>query len=135
MVRVHHGPHTHPPNPTGQGPRATAGGDAAGAAAVLHLPSPGTSDGSLRDRSAFSQCERCVHRGAHERGRGPRPQGGTTARLVVTASSEDTIAAPGNRQPNYVVVSATDANGVPVTGLGPANFKVDPMVVAAGARS
>jgi hypothetical protein len=54
------------------------------------------------------------------------------ARLVVTAFSEDTIAAPGNRQPNYIVVSATDANGAPVTGLGVGNFKVDPMIVGPG---
>lgn len=50
-------------------------------------------------------------------------------RLVVTAFSEDTIAAPGNRQPNYVVASVTDVNGVPVIGLGVSNFKVDPMIV------
>ena len=36
------------------------------------------------------------------------------ARLIVTAFSEDTIAAPGNRQPNYLVASVTDANGLPV---------------------
>jgi hypothetical protein len=54
------------------------------------------------------------------------------ARLIVTAFSEDTIAAPGNRQPNYIVVSVTDANGVPVTGLAAANFKVDPMIVGPG---
>jgi hypothetical protein len=54
------------------------------------------------------------------------------ARLVVTAFSEDTIAAPGNRQPNYIVLSVTSANGVPVTGLGASNFKVDPMIVGPG---
>jgi len=54
------------------------------------------------------------------------------ARLIVTAFSEDTIAAPGNRQPNYIVVSVTDINGVPVTGLGATNFKVDPMIVGPG---
>ncbi len=54
------------------------------------------------------------------------------ARLIVTAFSEDTIAAPGNRLPNYIVVSATDVNGVGVTGLGASNFKVDPMVVGPG---
>lgn len=52
--------------------------------------------------------------------------------LIVTALSEDTIAAPGNAQPNYIVVSVTDANGVPATGLGAPNFKVDPMIVAPG---
>ena len=54
------------------------------------------------------------------------------ARLVVSVASEDTIAAPGNRQPNYILVSVTDANGVPVTGLAAANFKVDPMIVGPG---
>jgi hypothetical protein len=54
------------------------------------------------------------------------------ARLIVTAFSEDTIAAPGNRQPNYIIVSATDTNGAPVTGLGVSNFKVDPMIVGPG---
>ena len=54
------------------------------------------------------------------------------ARLIVTAFSEDTIAAPGNRQPNYIIVSVTDINGVPVTGLGISDFKVDPMIVGPG---
>jgi hypothetical protein len=54
------------------------------------------------------------------------------ALLFCTALSEDTIAAPGNRQPNYIVVSVTDVNGVPVTGLAIANFKVDPMIVGPG---
>ncbi len=54
------------------------------------------------------------------------------ARLIVTAFSEDAIAAPGNRQPNYLVVSVTDTGGVPVTGLRAANFKVDPMIVGLG---
>ena len=54
------------------------------------------------------------------------------ARLIVTAFSEDTIAAPGNRQRNYIVTSVSDQNGVPVTGLGASNFKVDPMIVGPG---
>lgn len=54
------------------------------------------------------------------------------ARLIVNAFSEDTIAAPGNRQPNYIEVSVTDVNGLPVTGLGIPNFKVDPMIVGPG---
>jgi hypothetical protein len=54
------------------------------------------------------------------------------ARLIVTAFSEDTIAAPGNRQPNYIITSVTDVNGNPVTGLTAANFKVDPMIVGPG---
>jgi hypothetical protein len=54
------------------------------------------------------------------------------ARLIVIAFSEDTIAAPGNRQPNYIIVSVTDVNGLPVSGLGASNFKVDPMIVGPG---
>jgi hypothetical protein len=54
------------------------------------------------------------------------------ARLIVNSFSEDTIAAPGNRQPNYIIVSVTDVNGAPVTGLGTPNFKVDPMIVGPG---
>jgi len=54
------------------------------------------------------------------------------ARLIVEAFSEDTIAAPGNRQPNYIVASVTDQNGVPVTGLALANFKVNPLIVGPG---
>jgi hypothetical protein len=57
---------------------------------------------------------------------------GMMARLIVTAFSEDTIAAPGNRQPNYIVASVTQASGAPVQGLGVANFKVDPMIVGPG---
>jgi hypothetical protein len=52
--------------------------------------------------------------------------------LHVSALSEDTVAAPGNRQPNYITVSVTDSVGNPVMGLAAANFKVDPMVVGPG---
>jgi len=54
------------------------------------------------------------------------------ARLIVTVFSEDTIAAPGNRQLNYIVMSVTDVDGVPVTGIGASNVKVDPMIVGPG---
>lgn len=54
------------------------------------------------------------------------------ARLNIEAFSEDTIAAPGNRQPNYIVVTVTNVNGTPVTGLTAANFKVNPMIVGPG---
>lgn len=54
------------------------------------------------------------------------------ALLIVQAASEDTIAAPGNRKPNYVCASVTDAVGNPVTGLGVANFAVQPLVVGPG---
>jgi hypothetical protein len=52
--------------------------------------------------------------------------------LIVNAASEDTIAAPGNRQNNYVVVSVSDSVGNPVTGLTAANFKVQPVIVGPG---
>ncbi len=54
------------------------------------------------------------------------------ARLIVTALSEDTVAAPGNRLSNYIVISVTDTNGKPITGLTVDNFKVDPMIAASG---
>ena len=55
------------------------------------------------------------------------------ARLIVSALSEDTIAAPGNAQPNYITVSVSDVStGGPVSGLTAANFKVDPMIVGPG---
>lgn len=53
-------------------------------------------------------------------------------RLILEALSEDTIAAPGNRKPNYITVSVTNEHGLPVTGLTDSNFKVDPMVVGPG---
>lgn len=54
------------------------------------------------------------------------------ARLIVMASSEDTVAAPGNRLSNYIAVSITDLKGEPVSGLNANNFKVDSMIVAPG---
>jgi hypothetical protein len=54
------------------------------------------------------------------------------ALLIVNAASEDSIAAPGNRERNYIVVSVTDSVGNPVTGLTAANFKVQPTIVGAG---
>ncbi len=54
------------------------------------------------------------------------------ARLITVAFSEDSIAAPGNRQNNYIEVSVTDSAGIPVNGLLAANFKVDPMIVGPG---
>ena len=54
------------------------------------------------------------------------------ARLIVSALSEDTIAAPGNRNSNYIIVSVTDGNGGAVTGLTKENFTVDPIIVGPG---
>jgi hypothetical protein len=52
--------------------------------------------------------------------------------MNVTAISENTIAHPGNRQPNYIVVSVTRENGEPVTGLTASNFKIDALIVGPG---
>jgi hypothetical protein len=61
------------------------------------------------------------------------PPGATfSGELDVTAISENTIAHPGNRQPNYIIVSVSRENGEPVTGLTAANFKVDTLIVAPG---
>ncbi len=54
------------------------------------------------------------------------------ALLHVSALSEDTIAAPGNNAANYIVVSVTDATGVPVAGLAAANFAVTALIVGPG---
>ena len=54
------------------------------------------------------------------------------SRLIVVARSEDTIAAPGNRRPNYIVVSVTDSNGVGIRGLTKKNFDVDALIVGPG---
>lgn len=54
------------------------------------------------------------------------------SRLIVSAVSEDTVAAPGNRQPDYIVVSVTDVNGTPTVGLGVPHFKVDAVIVGPG---
>jgi hypothetical protein len=52
--------------------------------------------------------------------------------LDVTAISENTIAHPGNRQPNYIIVSVSRENGEPVTGLSASNFKVYTLIVGPG---
>ena len=54
------------------------------------------------------------------------------ARLIVTAIAEDTIAAPGNANDSYIVVSVTDANGVPVPSLTAANFALGSPIVGPG---
>jgi hypothetical protein len=50
--------------------------------------------------------------------------------MNVTAISENGIAHPGNRQPNNIVVSVTNQNGEPVSGLGASNFEVGALIVA-----
>lgn len=52
------------------------------------------------------------------------------ARLVVQALGNERIADPGDRDESSVLLSVTDANGEPVTGLTAANVKVDAMIVA-----
>lgn len=54
------------------------------------------------------------------------------ALLTVTAISEDTIAAPANRQPNYIVVAVSQSSGAPLTGLLASNFQVDACIVGPG---
>ena len=54
------------------------------------------------------------------------------ARLIVHTEAEDAIAAPKNTLSNWVVVSVTNVDGVPVTGLTAANFKVASIVVGPG---
>lgn len=56
------------------------------------------------------------------------------ARLTVEAVAEDAIAAPEERPTNRIVASVTDPNGEPVEGLTAANFRIDPMAAANGAR-
>jgi len=53
-------------------------------------------------------------------------------RLIVEAISEDTIASPGNRKPNYLLVSVTNANGMPITNLTKDNFEIDALIVGPG---
>ena len=52
------------------------------------------------------------------------------ALLIVQAVAEDTIAAPGNASNSYLVVSVTDSNGAPVSGLAIANFAIGSPIVA-----
>ncbi len=54
------------------------------------------------------------------------------ALLIVNAAAEDGLAAPGNIQPNHIIVSVTDSVGNPITGLTAANFKIQPAIVGAG---
>ena len=54
------------------------------------------------------------------------------ARLIVEVLAEDTVAAPGNRQPLYIIASVTAASGSPTTGLAAANFKIQAEIVGPG---
>lgn len=52
------------------------------------------------------------------------------ARLIVQAHGADRLTDPGDRDEASVLLSVTDTNGEPVTGIGNANVRVDAMLVA-----
>ncbi len=54
------------------------------------------------------------------------------AKLTVATIVEDTMSAPGNMQPTYLVVSVEDANGAPVAGLAIPNFAIGSEIVGPG---
>jgi hypothetical protein len=54
------------------------------------------------------------------------------ARLNLVAIPEDAIASPGNANNLYIVVSVTDSNGTPVTGLTVGNFTLSTEIVGPG---
>jgi hypothetical protein len=60
------------------------------------------------------------------------------ARLIVEAEgtggegASSGVARPGTSDPLYLVVSVTRTTGVPSGGLGAANFRIVPVIVAAG---
>jgi hypothetical protein len=56
------------------------------------------------------------------------------ARGTAATGAAQGIAAVGNSDPLPLVVSVTDAAGVPVSGLAAADFTIDATIVAPGAR-
>jgi hypothetical protein len=54
------------------------------------------------------------------------------ARGTASTGAGQGIAAVGNSDPLYLVVSVTDADGVPVSGLAATDFTIDTPVVAPG---
>jgi hypothetical protein len=54
------------------------------------------------------------------------------ARGTASTGAGQGIAAVGNSDPLYLVVSVTDADGVPVSGLAATDFTIDAPVVAPG---
>lgn len=54
------------------------------------------------------------------------------SKLDVKAVVEDTLAAPGNTKPAYIVVSVEDPNGLGVSGLNASNFSIGSEVVGPG---
>lgn len=70
--------------------------------------------------------------GGGSTGTGSSAAPASTERLIVTAASEDTVAAPGNQRENYLLLSVTDHLGNPVTNLSASDIKVDAMLVGPG---
>ena len=54
--------------------------------------------------------------------------------LNVAALSEDVLAAPGNREANYIVVSVTDQDGKPVSDLDAHDFTIKAIVAPGGGQ-
>jgi hypothetical protein len=54
------------------------------------------------------------------------------AGLNITALSEDILATPGNREPNYIVISITYTDGKPLRNLDSHDFAVEVVVAPAG---
>ena len=53
-------------------------------------------------------------------------------RLIVTAFLDDIITSTDKREPNYVLASVMNDDGVPIKGLRILNFKVDPIIFGTG---
>ena len=51
------------------------------------------------------------------------------AGLLMKTLAEEAMAAPVGRQPHHLVVSVTDVQGRPVTGLAGCDFTVGPLIV------
>lgn len=54
--------------------------------------------------------------------------------LNISTLSEDVLAAPGNRDANYIIVSVTDQDGKPVSDLDSHDFIVKVIVAPGGGR-
>lgn len=52
------------------------------------------------------------------------------ARGTAATGAAQGVAAAGNSDPLYLVVSVTDADGVPASGLAAADFTIDAVIVA-----
>lgn len=54
--------------------------------------------------------------------------------LNISALSEDVLAAPGNKEANYIIVSVTDQDGKPVGNLDVHDFIIKAIVTPDGGR-